>query len=200
MNQHKSANRPMGVHCTLTPETVEGPYWIDARLDRADVTEGQPGLPLKLNVSIYDIDSAPREGVVVDIWQANALGHYSDQPAQPGADTGGQTFMRGCQVSDADGLARFKTIYPGWYEGRTIHIHLKLRTISDDETSFVFTTQIFFDENLNEAVMATSPYDERPGRDTTNLEDDIFLPELIADLEGDEQRGYEAAFRVCLSS
>ena len=189
-----------GVHCTLTPETVEGPYWIDARLKRADVTEGQLGLPLTLTVAVYGIDADPREGVVADIWQANAIGLYSGEPAQPRADTGGQTFLRGCQVTSADGRAQFKTIYPGWYEGRTIHIHLKLRTFSDDETSFVFTTQIFFDEKLNDAVMATSPYDERPGRDTTNLEDSIFLPELIADLDGDQQRGYEAEFRICLLS
>ncbi len=188
------------INCTLTPEAEVGPYWIDARLKRSDITEEQPGLPLTLRVAVYEIDSDPRKGVVVDIWQANALGLYSDEPAQPRADTGGQTFLRGCQVTNADGVAQFKTIYPGWYEGRAIHIHLRLRTFSDDETTFVFTTQIFFDEKLNDAVMATSPYDERPGRDTTNLEDGIFLPELIADLHGDEQRGYEADFRICLLS
>jgi protocatechuate 3,4-dioxygenase beta subunit len=188
------------VHCTLTPETDEGPYWVDERLKRVDVTEGQPGVPLELTITVYESDSGlrPREGTVADIWQANAIGLYSDQPDQPGADTRGQTFLRGCQITDPEGRAQFKTIYPGWYEGRTLHIHVRLRTFADDQTTFIFTTQIFFDEKLNDAVMATSPYSGHPGRDTTNLEDDIFLPELTADLHGDGQGGYQAEFRICV--
>src|SRR5215213_3618976 len=168
-------------NCTLTPSTDEGPYWVDERLERADVTEGQRGTPISLEIRVFQF--APSrgvyEGAAVDIWHANALGLYSDERDQPREDTSGETFLRGYQVSDTDGEVRFRTIYPGWYEGRTPHIHVRVRTFADDEVTYSFTTQIFFDETVNETVLATSPYDERPDRDTTNATDDIFDSELV---------------------
>ena len=192
---------PAALNCTLTPETTEGPYWVDEQLKRSDVTEGEPGVPLKLVLGVYEANAAcsPYPGAVVDIWQANALGLYSDQSEQPRADTGGQTFLRGCQVSGDDGEVEFRTIYPGWYEGRALHIHVRVRTFAADETTFTFTTQVFFAEETNSAVLATSPYNERPGPDTTNATDSIFLPELIAKTEGDPDKGLAAAFRMRLS-
>ena len=192
---------PAALNCTLTPETTEGPYWVDERLNRADVTEEQTGVALILLLGVYEADAAcsPYPGAVVDIWQANALGLYSDQPLQPRADTGGQTFLRGYQISGDDGSVAFKTIYPGWYEGRTPHIHVRVRTFANDETAFTFTTQIFFAEEVNAAVLATSPYDERPERGTINASDSIFASELIADTMGDAEQGLSAAFRMRLS-
>jgi protocatechuate 3,4-dioxygenase beta subunit len=187
------------LNCTLTPETTEGPYWVDERLRRTDITEDQPGVPLRVVLGVYEADAArnPYPGAVVDIWQANALGLYSDEPRQPRADTGGQTFLRGCQVTGDDGKVVFKTIYPGWYEGRTPHIHVRVRVFAADETTFTFTTQIFFEEETNDAVLATGPYNQRPHRDTTNATDSIFLPELIAKTEMEEQ-GLAAAFGMRL--
>ena len=192
---------PATLNCTLTPETTEGPYWVDERLKRADVTEDQTGIALKLDLGVYEADAAcsPYPGAVVDIWQANARGLYSDQPLQPRADTGGQTFLRGCQISGDEGTVAFQTIYPGWYEGRTPHIHVRVRTFAEDETTFTFTTQIFFAEEINAAVLATSPYDERPERDTTNAGDSIFVSELIAKTTGDMEQGLAAAFGMRLS-
>jgi protocatechuate 3,4-dioxygenase beta subunit len=192
---------PATPNCTLTPETTEGPYWVDERIKRSDITEDQPGIPLKLALAICEADAAssPYPGAVVDIWQANALGLYSDQPRQPRADTSGQTFLRGCQISENDGGVEFRTIYPGWYEGRTPHIHVRLRTFAKDETTFTFTTQIFFAEEINSAVLATSPYNQRPERDTTNASDSIFLPELSAKTDGDPEQGLSAAFGIRLS-
>ena len=192
---------PAALNCTLTPETTEGPYWVDEQLKRSDVTEGEPGVPLKLVLGVYEANAAcsPYPGAVVDIWQANALGLYSDQSEQPRADTGGQTFLRGCQVSGDDGEVEFRTIYPGWYEGRALHIHVRVRTFAADETTFTFTTQVFFAEETNSAVLATRPYNERPGPDTTNATDSIFLPELIAEAKGKPDKGLTAAFRMRLS-
>jgi protocatechuate 3,4-dioxygenase beta subunit len=189
------------LNCTLTPATVEGPYWVDERLSRADVTESQPGAQLGLVLGVYDIGAAckPYPGGVVDIWQANALGLYSAEPDQPRADTGGETFLRGCQTSAENGRVEFQTIYPGWYEGRTLHIHVRVRTFAEDKTTFTFTTQIFFAEETNTAVLATSPYDQRPDPDTTNATDSIFRPELIATTDGDPQQGLTAAFAIGLS-
>ena len=80
------------------------------------------------------------------------------------------TYLRGAQVADANGIASFVTVYPGWYRGRTVHIHLKVHI----DKSTVLTTQLYFDEALNDEVFATSPYDEHTGRDTTNDNDSIF--------------------------
>ena len=192
---------PATLNCTLTPETTEGPYWVDERLKRSDVTEDQPGVPLKLVLGVYGSDAAcsPYPGAVVDIWQANALGLYSAQPEQPRADTGGQTFLRGCRAAGNDGEVVFETIYPGAYEGRTLHIHVRVRTFAEDETTFTFTSQVFFPEGTNDRVLATSPYNERPEVDTTNATDSIFLPELIAKVDGDAEQGFTATFRMRLS-
>jgi protocatechuate 3,4-dioxygenase beta subunit len=191
---------PPSFNCTLTPETTEGPYWVDERLERADIVAGQPGVPLALQIGVHEMPRAsrPYRGAMVDVWQANALGLYSAEPDQPGGDTGGETFLRGYQVTGEDGEVRFQTIFPGWYEGRTLHIHVRLRVFTDGEAGYTFTTQIFFDESINEAVLASSPYDQRPGRDTTNSTDGIFLPELVADLSGDPAKGYRASFAICL--
>ena len=191
---------PASLNCTLTPETTEGPYWVDNRLRRTDVSEDQDGVPLKLSLSVYEATEAcnPYSGGVVDIWQANALGLYSDEPEQPRADTGGQTFLRGCQISGDDGRVEFQTIHPGWYEGRTLHIHIRVRTFAEDKTTFVFTTQVFFDEEINAAVLATSPYNQRPQRDTTNATDTIFLPELIANTDGQPEQGLSSSFDIGL--
>ncbi len=192
---------PATLNCTLTPETTEGPYWVDERLRRSNVTEDQTGAALTLTVGVYEADAAcsPHPGAVVDIWHANALGLYSAVPQQPRADTGGQTFLRGCQMSGNAGRVVFQTIYPGWYEGRTPHIHVRVRTFAKDETTFIFTTQIFFAEEINAAVLATSPYDERPERDRTNASDSIFVPALIAKTTGDPNDGLSATFGMRLS-
>jgi protocatechuate 3,4-dioxygenase beta subunit len=192
---------PAKLNCTLTPETTEGPYWVDERLKRSDVTEDQPGVPLKLVLRVYQSDAAcnPYLGAVVDIWQANALGLYSAQAEQPRADTSGQTFLRGCQTTGDNGEVVFQTIYPGAYEGRTLHIHVRVRTFAEDETTFTFTSQVFFPEVTNAQVLATSPYNERPEVDTTNATDSIFLPELIAKTEGSAEQGLTATFRIRLS-
>jgi protocatechuate 3,4-dioxygenase beta subunit len=191
---------PSGFNCTLSPETTEGPYFVDERLDRPDVTAGQEGVPLTLAITVHEVGSPPEPcvGAQVDIWQANALGLYSAVPDQPRGDTGGETFLRGYQLTDQEGAVQFRTIYPGWYEGRALHIHVKVRDFSSGSPSETFTTQVFFDESVNDAVMAMTPYNERPDRDTTNDQDTIFHPELIAATEGDPESGLRAEFRIRL--
>ena len=189
-------------NCTLTPETTEGPYWVDNRLDRSDIVEGHEGVPLELDISVHEVGSppTPREGAVVDVWQANALGLYSDQAEQPGGDTSGETFLRGYQVTGGDGGVRFNTIHPGWYEGRTIHIHVRVRKVVDGKVTKTFTTQLFFEEAINNGVLARRPYDQRPHRDTTNEEDNIFVPELIASTHGEPDSALGAQFRIQLAA
>jgi protocatechuate 3,4-dioxygenase beta subunit len=185
-------------NCTLTAEKTQGPYWVDEKLNRSNVVSGQSGVPLTLNIGVYRADSScsPYEGAVVDIGHCNADGLYSDESAN---GTSGQTFLRGYQVTDSNGAVQFTSIYPGWYSGRTVHIHVRVRTFSGSSTTYNFTTQIFFDESTNNAVLATSPYNTRGSRDTTNAQDSIYSSSLIAPVSGDTSSGYTATFSIGLS-
>jgi protocatechuate 3,4-dioxygenase beta subunit len=157
--------------CVFTPEVTEGPYYFDPALERADITEGRPGLPTTVRLQVVDAACKPMAGARVDIWHCDASGLYSGYARQTGgADTTGETFMRGTQFANADGIVEFATTYPGWYRGRTTHIHFKV--FLDQKT--LLTGQLFFPEDVNAKVYATAPYTERTEiRDTFNDGDNI---------------------------
>jgi protocatechuate 3,4-dioxygenase beta subunit len=156
------------VSCVLTPEMTEGPFSLEGDKVRRDVREGRPGVPLLLRTTVLDVSSCkPIRAAAVDIWQCDAGGTYSGF-AQEGSD--GQTFMRGIQRTDGKGVASFATIYPGWYEGRTVHIHVRVYLGG----SVVHTGQLFFPDALTDAVYRRAPYNRRPGRTTRNATDSIF--------------------------
>lgn len=161
--------------CVLFPQAVEGPYYFDPKLVRTDITEGRPGLPLRLLLKFIDNKScAPIVGARVDVWHCDAGGIYSGYAGQGDArnlTTEGQHYLRGTQTTDAQGLVTFQTIYPGWYPGRTPHIHLK--TFLDKTT--VLTGQIYFPDDMSARVYRShAPYSARPVPDTTNMRDFIF--------------------------
>ena len=152
--------------CVLMPELTEGPYHLDLDLVRSDITEGRPGLPLDLSVSVVDAYVCkPIEGAAVDLWHCDAGGAYS---GVQGAE--GETFCRGVQMTDADGVAEFRTVFPGWYTGRAVHIHVKVS--ADGEQTH--TGQLFFDPGVTTAVYATEPYAERGEQDVPNTSDSIY--------------------------
>ena len=156
------------VSCVLTPEMTEGPFFLEGDKVRRDVREGRPGVPLLLRATVLDVSSCkPITGAAVDIWHCDAGGTYSGF-AQEGTED--RTFMRGIQRTDANGLARFTTVYPGWYEGRTVHIHVRVYLGG----SVVHTGQLFFPDALTDAVYRRAPYNRRPGRTTRNATDSIF--------------------------
>jgi protocatechuate 3,4-dioxygenase beta subunit len=174
--------------CVLTAEETEGPYYFDVDSIRSDITENRAGTALRLAVRVQDADACmPIENAVVDLWHCDAEGIYSGfETASLGGAAGGgrtddDTFMRGAQVTNADGTVQFRTIYPGWYRGRTVHIHAKVHV----DGSTALTTQFFFDENVTETVYRGDPYGEHTGRDTFNENDSIFDPSLILTLSGD---------------
>jgi protocatechuate 3,4-dioxygenase beta subunit len=162
--------------CILTPQAVEGPYYFDPMLERADITEGHEGVPLGLLLQVVEAsDCSALAGARVDVWHANALGHYSGYQAQGDArdvSTEGKTFLRGTQFTDEGGEVSFATIYPGWYTGRTPHIHFK--AFIDDKN--VVTGQIYFPDALSEFIYTkVPPYDTRRAeRDTTNDRDSVL--------------------------
>ena len=112
--------------CVLTPEQTAGPFYFDVEQVREDITEGKKGTPLELLITVVDSsDCRPIKDAIVDVWQADAGGVYSGYINQ-GVDTTGQTYLRGIQVTDTNGRAKFRTIYPGIYPGRVPHIHFKV--------------------------------------------------------------------------
>ena len=157
--------------CLLQPEVTEGPYYLDESLIRQDIAEGRPGLPLVLRLQVVTADCRPVPGARVDVWHCDALGVYSGvENLGGGEDTVGQTFLRGTQLTDSEGISTFQTIFPGWYRGRTTHIHYKVFL---DETT-VLTSQIFFDETVNQAIYDDHDAYERPeARDMLNAADSI---------------------------
>jgi protocatechuate 3,4-dioxygenase beta subunit len=169
----------------LAPEMTEGPYYLDLDLVRSDVREDRAGVPLALDFLVVDMATKkPVSGAAIDIWHCDAGGLYSGFVS---ASTGGNgpggggnggsssgddsTFLRGTQVTGADGKAAFTTVYPGWYRGRTVHIHVKVH-VSGKE---IHTGQLFFDDDFTETVYAAAaPYSSRTNRDTRNAQDDIY--------------------------
>jgi protocatechuate 3,4-dioxygenase beta subunit len=160
------------VECVLAPKQTEGPFYLDDRLVRADVTEGLPGLPLVVEILVRRLsDCSPIAGARVDIWCCDARGVYSGFPNQLGGlDTTGETFMRGTLFADDAGVASFQSIYPGWYPGRAVHIHFKVFPTPDLEV----TSQLYFPDATTAEVMALPPYSDHGPASTTNAEDGIF--------------------------
>lgn len=158
--------------CVITPEVTEGPYYFDPALERADITEGRPGVATTVKLQVVDGTCQPLPGARVDIWHCDASGVYSGYPNQTGGvDTTGQTFMRGTQFANDSGVVEFETVYPGWYAGRTTHIHFKV--FLDEKT--VLTGQIFFPDALSQFLYENvEPYKTRGSdRDTLNANDNI---------------------------
>jgi protocatechuate 3,4-dioxygenase beta subunit len=153
------------ISCVLTPEMTEGPYYLPDEAVRRNITEGRPGTPLSLHLTVVNVSSCrPIARAKVDVWHADAGGVYSGVQGNTG------TFMRGIQPTDAKGLAVFDTVYPGWYVGRTVHIHVKVHLGGN----VVHTGQLFFPDTLTDAVYTKAPYTSRGSRDTRNANDSIF--------------------------
>jgi protocatechuate 3,4-dioxygenase beta subunit len=196
--------------CVVRPEQTEGPYFVDEMINRSDIREDREGVPLDLvfNVSRVDEGNAaacgPLAGALVDIWHADAAGEYSDvqDNAAGDFDTRGETFLRGYQMTDENGTARFTTIYPGWYEGRAVHIHFKICDSPESEQGYEFTSQLYFDDVLTDEIQAQGPYAEKGQRDLRNGDDGIFQgggDQLLVPLNQSGQ-GYEGPFDIALDT
>jgi protocatechuate 3,4-dioxygenase beta subunit len=163
--------------CTLTPQETEGPYYFDPDAVRSDIREGRDGTVLRIVLRVRDAESCePIRSAVVDIWHCDAGGVYSGfQTAE------GERYLRGAQVTDRDGIVEFTTVYPGWYPGRTVHVHAKVHV----DSTTVLTTQLYFDDGKTDEVYAAEPYASRPDRDVRNDADSIFDPALLLELSED---------------
>ena len=157
--------------CRLLPEQMAGPFPLDEQFRRRDITEGLPGHPLRLGLRVVDEGCAPVPDAEVEVWHADASGDYSAfEDGGGGKDEGpGTTFLRGTQVTDADGIVELRTIYPGWYRGRAVHIHVRVRIGGD----LVLTSQMYFDDAYTEEVYTAEPYAEFGSPDTPLAADGI---------------------------
>jgi protocatechuate 3,4-dioxygenase beta subunit len=161
--------------CIVRPALTEGPFFVDEKLDRSDIRSDpgtgvmRPGAVLTLTFLVSRVTGSActaLSGAMVDLWHCDALGVYSDVDGARG-----QKFLRGFQNTDASGSAKFTTIYPGWYQGRAVHIHFKIRPTSSTE----FTSQLFFDDALSTQVFAQAPYSQKGTQGITrNAADGIF--------------------------
>ncbi len=168
--------------CVVRPQQTEGPYFVDERLNRSDIRSDpasgavKPGAPLQVVFRVSQLSGGactPLSGAQVDVWHCDALGAYSDV-RDPGGNTLGQKFLRGFQVTDVSAVVRFTTIYPGWYEGRAVHIHFKIRTDAGAGRGREFTSQLYFDDALTDRVHAQAPYASRGQQRMRNDRDGIF--------------------------
>jgi protocatechuate 3,4-dioxygenase beta subunit len=166
--------------CRVTAEQTEGPFYFDVDRVRSDIREGREGATLRLGVRVRDADGCePLPDAVVDVWHCDAEGSYSAE---------GETYLRGAQVTNRQGVAEFTTVYPGWYPGRTIHIHAKVHL--DRET--VLTTQLYFDDTFSARVFTRNDaYPGESNRDGFNSSDALYDEnlELTLSEDGDGYRG-----------
>lgn len=194
--------------CVVRPAQTEGPYFVDTRLNRQDIrsdpTDGsvKPGVPLQLALRVSRVDGAtcaPLAGAMVDIWHCDASGIYSDAH-DPQFDTRGRQYLRGFQITDAGGEVRFTTIYPGWYAGRTVHVHFKIRVGEPGARPREFTSQLYFDDAITDRVLAQAPYRVDTKRRDRNAGDGIYRrggEQLLLALRP-EGAGYAASFDIGL--
>jgi protocatechuate 3,4-dioxygenase beta subunit len=195
--------------CILTPKQTEGPFFVDERLERSDIrvdpSDGsvKSGVPLRLTFRVSAIRGAgcnPISGAIVDVWQCDAIGVYSavNEPGSQGPAA--KNFLRGYQITQADGSTQFTTIYPGWYPGRTVHIHFKVRAKDKSGKGQELTSQLYFDDALTDRIHAQSPYAGKGPRTVKNYRDGLFRNGggqlMLSPLQSGQ--GYAATFDIGL--
>jgi protocatechuate 3,4-dioxygenase beta subunit len=192
--------------CVVVPELTEGPYYVDENLDRSDIridtADGSvsEGAVLTLDWVVSQVDGSaciPLEGVLVDVWHCDALGNYSDVGSEQGHD-----YLRGYQHTDANGRATIVTIYPGWYRGRAVHIHFKIRTDATAASGLEFTSQLFFDDALSAQVYSSGVYASKGTPDQPTASDGIYRQSqgmTLLDIAKDGE-GYRATFEIAIQA
>ncbi|MFJ9148770.1 intradiol ring-cleavage dioxygenase [Streptomyces sp. NPDC102270] len=214
-----------GACMTLMSSVTEGPYYLDGALVRKDITEGKSGVPLTLRLTVVDATDGctPVKGAAVEIWHCDAWGYYSgyttanpggSAPAESedGSTANDNTYLRGYQIANANGVVKFETIFPGWYTPRTCHIHLKVHTggVKEDGTyeggKVNYTGQLFFDDTIAEEIFTLEPYAKHSGSYTTLDNDMVYdgggaasgLLTLKAVHKADPSKGYKGSLSLAI--
>jgi protocatechuate 3,4-dioxygenase beta subunit len=197
-----------GPGCVATPAQTDGPFFVEERLQRSDIRPdpasgiASDGVPLALTLTVHAVSAqgcAPIPGAIVDLWHCDARGVYSDV-AGGGTASEGRKFLRGYQITDASGRVRFLTIYPGWYPGRAVHIHFKVRGDAAGRR-YAFSSQLYFDDALTDRVLAHKAYADRGRPNVRNADDFLYrrgggAQLMLAPVAS--ASGYDATFDVGL--
>jgi protocatechuate 3,4-dioxygenase beta subunit len=201
-----AVTKAAALDCIVRPQLTEGPYFVDEKLNRSDIRTdpatgvARPGIPLDLQFIVTGTGGgtcAPVPGAQLDIWHCDAAGNYSDV-----GNTSGQKYLRGHQVTNANGAAQFTTVFPGWYSGRAVHIHFKIRLFSGSQKTYEFTSQLFFEESIINQAYTQSPYSSRGTPNTSNSRDGIYNSggsQLLLSLSPSGQ-GYASTFNIGLGN
>ena len=194
--------------CVARPEMTAGPFYLVTELERSDIriepSDGstRPGAVLDLFFNVSQLAGetcAPLSGAVVDVWHCDALGVYSGVKDRNG-NSEAHKFLRGYQITDANGMAHFTTIYPGWYPGRAVHIHFKIRSEEGARKAYEFTSQLFFFDALSDKVYATAPYAANGPLERRNADDGIFQrggDQLLLSVQ-EKDGAYSASFDIAI--
>jgi uncharacterized protein (TIGR03437 family) len=197
--------------CITKPSLTEGPFFVDELLNRNDIrldpsnSAVKPGVPLKIKFNVGRVSGsscAALVGAFVDLWHCDASGGYSDVSGQGNPNNSGQKFLRGYQVTDSNGSVEFTTIYPGWYSGRTVHLHYKVRLFAGLTERYDFTSQLCFDDTLTDQVFTQAPYNSRGTRNTRNSNDNIYQSAgtaILLNLTSDGAGGFTTTWDIGLS-
>lgn len=176
--------------CILSPEGEIGPFWVKGELVRSDIRDNQPGIPVLMDGQFVDIETCePIVDLYWDVWSCNATGVYSGVQSSMngnGDDAGNldKKFLRGIQQTDAEGVAQFKSVFPGHYDGRATHVHvvahvgasvLPNNTLSGGHVAHI--GQLFFDQDLISKVEGTYPYNTNDIAITQNGDDHVVKVE-----------------------
>jgi len=195
--------------CVVRPELKLGPYFVDDQLNRSDIrfepadSSVKEGAPLTLNIGVFAVTAyrcIPLESAQVDIWHCDAQGVYSGIKGWP-FDTTGLIFLRGYQLTDPKGQVQFKTIYPGWYSGRTVHIHVMIRMTTAEGQYYEFISQLFFSDTLTDRVHILKPYTRKQPRQTRNASDSVYGDvgyQLLLNVTGSNSSSYSARINIGL--
>uniref|UniRef100_UPI0018E3D13A intradiol ring-cleavage dioxygenase n=2 Tax=Streptomyces resistomycificus TaxID=67356 RepID=UPI0018E3D13A len=218
-----SATSTGGACMTLMSSVTEGPYYLDGALVRKDISEGKSGVPLTLRLTVVDATDGctPVPGAAVEIWHCDAWGYYSgyttanpggSAPAESedGSTANDNTYLRGYQIANANGVVKFETIFPGWYTPRTCHIHLKVHTGGQKEDGTYeggkvnYTGQLFFADAIAEEIFTLEPYAQHSGSYTVLADDMVYdgggassgLLTLKAVHRKDPSKGYKGSLTL----
>jgi protocatechuate 3,4-dioxygenase beta subunit len=195
--------------CIVRPELKIGPYFVDNQLNRSDIrfepadSSIKAGALLTLNIGVFAVTSGrciPLEGAQLDVWHCDAQGIYSGIKGWP-FDTTGLIFLRGYQLTDPKGQVQFKTIFPGWYSGRTVHIHVMIRTTTAEGQYYEFVSQLFFSDTLTDRIHALKPYVRKEPRNTRNSADSVYAKggyQLLLNVTGSSSSSYVARINIGL--
>jgi uncharacterized protein (TIGR03437 family) len=197
--------------CVTRPSLTEGPFFVDELLNRADIRADpsngtvKSGVPLKIKFNVGRVNGSSCTALVgafVDLWHCDASGGYSDVSGQGNPNNLGQKFLRGYQVTDSNGSVEFTTIYPGWYSGRTVHLHYKVRLFAGLRETYEYTSQLCFDDNLTDQIFTQAPYNSRGARNTRNSNDNIYQSAgtaILLSLTSDGAGGYTTTWDIGLA-